>query len=130
MNFRLTAVINRILIACIVTLSLLSASESYAHAKLVKSDPGRRAVIKTSPKEIRLWFNEKLEAAYSSATLSEGSGKTIATAPATITNDDPKRMTLTIDKLLPGVYRVKYRVLSVDGHVVDSSFTFTVQPAQ
>jgi hypothetical protein len=31
--------------------------------------------------------------------------------------------------LAPGRYTVRYRVLSVDGHVVESSFTFTVKAA-
>jgi methionine-rich copper-binding protein CopC len=27
----------------------------------------------------------------------------------------------------PGLYTVKYRVLSVDGHIVDNRFSFTVK---
>jgi copper resistance protein C len=130
MNFRLTTVINRILIYCIVSASLFAAGETFAHAKLVKSDPGRRAVIKTPPKEIRLWFNEKLEPAYSSASLSGADGKLIATKPASLSGDDAKYMILAVEPLPPGIYRVKFRVLSVDGHVVDSSFTFTLLPAK
>jgi copper resistance protein C len=124
------AFINRILISCVVALSVCTATDSFAHAKLIKSDPGRRAVIKTSPKEIRLWFNEKLESAYSSASLSGDDGRPIPLGKATVSRDDPKYMVLAVEPLPPGTYRVKYRVLSVDGHIVDSSFTFTLQPAK
>jgi hypothetical protein len=34
---------------------------------------------------------------------------------------------LPLPELAPGKYSVKFRVLSVDGHVVDSSFDFTVK---
>ena len=104
--------------------------ESFAHAKLVKSDPGRRAIIKTAPKEIRLWFNEKLEPAYSSASLFDGKGKSVAAGSSTVPRDDPKRLTLPVGTLLPGEYQVKYRILSVDGHVSEASFSFTLIPAQ
>lgn len=120
----------RIFISCILAVAFLMPSESYAHAKLVKSDPGRRAIIKTAPKEIRLWFNEKLEPAYSTAVLLDDKDKPVATGPAMISRDDPKRISLALDALAPGIYRVKYRVLSIDGHVVDSSFTFTLQAAR
>jgi hypothetical protein len=42
--------------------------------------------------------------------------------------EDSKQLSVTLAPLAPGTYTVRYRVLSVDGHVVDSSFTFTVRP--
>jgi hypothetical protein len=41
--------------------------------------------------------------------------------------DDAKRLSVTLPPLPPGAYTVRYRVLSVDGHVVDSSFSFTIR---
>ena len=41
--------------------------------------------------------------------------------------DDAKRLSVTLPPLPPGAYSVRYRVLSVDGHVVDSSFSFTIR---
>jgi copper resistance protein C len=34
---------------------------------------------------------------------------------------------LPLPELAPGKYSIKFRVLSVDGHVVDSTFDFTVK---
>lgn len=45
----------------------------------------------------------------------------------TISADDPKSIVLPLPELAPGKYTVKFRVLSVDGHVVDSSYDFTVK---
>jgi methionine-rich copper-binding protein CopC len=41
--------------------------------------------------------------------------------------DDPRRLSVTLRTHEPGFYTVKYRVLSIDGHVVDSRITFTVK---
>ena len=42
-------------------------------------------------------------------------------------HDDAKRLSVTLPPLPPGTYSVRYRVLSVDGHVIDSSFSFTIR---
>ncbi len=41
--------------------------------------------------------------------------------------DDPRRLSVTLSALEPGRYVVRFRVVSVDGHVVESSFEFSVK---
>jgi methionine-rich copper-binding protein CopC len=41
--------------------------------------------------------------------------------------DDLKRLSVGVSPLAPGTYTVRYRVLSVDGHVVESEFSFTIR---
>lgn len=102
------SIIRRYLVHSVFAALIFVPLESFAHAKLVKSDPGRRAIIKTAPKEIRLWFNEKLEPAYSSASLFDGKGTSVAAGSSAVRRDDPKRITLPVGTLLPGEYQVKY----------------------
>ena len=45
----------------------------------------------------------------------------------TVGPDDPRKLSVTLPALGPGQYAVRYRVLSVDGHVVESSFVFSVK---
>ena len=40
---------------------------------------------------------------------------------------DKAKLSANPIELAPGKYTVKFRVLSVDGHVVDSSYDFTVK---
>ncbi|MFO1353083.1 MAG: copper resistance protein CopC [Gammaproteobacteria bacterium] len=110
-------------------LASLWQEPAYAHARLVKSVPAQRAVLKTLPKEIKLWFSEKLEPAYSSIVVIDQQGKPVSTPPAAVAPADPKLMVLPLESLAPGVYQIQYRVLSVDGHVVEAGFSFTFQPA-
>jgi methionine-rich copper-binding protein CopC len=106
---------------------LLVPSTVLAHAYLVKSVPAQRAVLYRAPARIQLWFNERLEPRYSSLTLSAGDGKVVELGKVEVDADDPKQLNATLKALPAGRYVVKYRVLSVDGHVVQDQFPFTVK---
>ena len=108
---------------------LLLAASSDAHAVLVRSAPAARAAVATAPDRVLLWFNERLEPAYSSASIWNAAGTQVDRKDARVEPDDPKRLSVTLPELSPGAYTVRYRVLSVDGHIVESSFPFTVRPA-
>jgi methionine-rich copper-binding protein CopC len=41
--------------------------------------------------------------------------------------EDPKKLSVGVPRLGPGVYTVKFRVLSVDGHIAESQFPFTLR---
>jgi methionine-rich copper-binding protein CopC len=43
---------------------------------------------------------------------------------------EPTRLSVGVPTLPAGVYTVRYRVVSIDGHVVEAEFTFTVRPAR
>ena len=105
---------------------LLASSGLWAHAYLVKSAPAQRAVLYRSPASIQLWFNERLEPRYSSLSLSDAGGKPVQTGKAEVSSEDPKQLSAPIKSLPPGRYLIKYRVLSVDGHIVQDQFPFTV----
>jgi copper resistance protein C len=123
-------IVERVILICLLAFAYFVPHECQAHAALVKSDPGRRAMLASSPVKIRLWFNEKLEPAYSRVRLLDGGDSVITTDAAVVDVENPKLISLPIPALKPGSYRVKYRVLSLDGHVVESNFSFTIRPAQ
>jgi methionine-rich copper-binding protein CopC len=97
-----------------------------AHAMLTKAQPPRRAQLTQPPAQVRLWFNEEVEKDYASLTVNHG-GKPVTDVKPTLAEDDPRSIVLPMPELSPGKYTVKFRVLSVDGHVVDSSYDFTVK---
>jgi methionine-rich copper-binding protein CopC len=110
-----------------VALLTLFPAVGYAHARLVKSDPPARTTIARAPEAVRLWFNERLEPAYSSASVWSAAGSELSREPAAVDAADPKLLKLKLPPLAPGRYQVRYRVLSVDGHVVEDSFFFTLR---
>lgn len=105
----------------------LHASPVLAHAMLVKAEPARRAALVKAPVQVRLWFNEGVEKDYAALTVLDESKRPLTEVIPQISADDPKSIVLPLPELPPGKYTVKFRVLSVDGHVVDSSYDFTVK---
>lgn len=99
---------------------------SMAHAKLQKSVPAADAVLKSSPKNIRIDFNEKLEAAFSTISISGLQGRKIVTDKAVVDTRDGKVMTLALPALQPGQYQVNWNAITVDGHRVKSSYKFSI----
>lgn len=115
-------------LALIVMLSLgIPATSALAHSMLVKAEPPRRAVLTKSPTQVRLWFNEKIEGDYASLVVLDVKKQPITDTKPTLSPDDQKSIVLPLPELAPGKYSVKFRVLSVDGHVVESTFDFTVK---
>ncbi|WP_292915177.1 copper resistance CopC family protein [Nitrosomonas sp.] len=119
-----SAVFACLLIICSLT---FQAKVAMAHAALVKSDPPRRATLSIPPKQVRLWFNEKIEGSYASVTVFDSNKNSITENNPESVADDPKSVVLSLPQLDSGRYTVKYRVMSVDGHVIESSFDFSVK---
>ncbi len=103
------------------------AAPVLAHSMLVKAEPPRRAVLAKTPTQVKLWFNEELEGEYASLVVLDAEKRPVTEIKPQLTPGDPKSIVLPLPELTPGKYFVKFRVLSVDGHVVESSFDFTVK---
>lgn len=98
----------------------------FAHSQLVRSDPARRATVARAPARVQLWFSERLEPSYAQASVWNEAGKQVDARDARVDPADPVLLTVSTPNLGPGRYTVRFRVVSVDGHVVESSYTFTV----
>ena len=116
-----------VLVFCIL---LVSPSTVLSHASLVKSVPARRAQIFKSPPQIQLWFSERLEARFSSLKVIDSSGKRVDLDNVAVDTNDPKRIYVGVKPLVPGQYKIRFRVLSVDGHIVEDEFPFTIRDTQ
>lgn len=116
----------RVILIAVFALGI-STTSAFAHSMLVKAEPPRRAVLTKSPIQVRLWFNEKIEGDYASLVVLDAKKQPISDVKPTLAPDDQKSIVLPLPELAPGKYSVKFRVLSVDGHVVESSFDFTVK---
>lgn len=96
--------------------------------KLIKTDPPADAVTATTPKELRLSFNEELVPQFSGVELTDKSGKKIeigTTAPDTA---DKKQLVVPLPApLADGVYKVRWHAVGDDTHRVQGSYSSTVK---
>ena len=113
-NFRLFA------ITSLVVLAPLTAS---AHAFLDHAEPRVGNTVASAPHEVRLWFTQKLEQAFSTIEVTDGSGHRVDSGKARVNGNE---MAISVKNLVPGSYQVNWHVLSVDTHRTDGNFSFTI----
>jgi methionine-rich copper-binding protein CopC len=101
-----------------------------AHASLVTSVPAARATLSASPPRVILTFNERLEPAYARVSVWDAAGSQVDLKDAAVDRDNARVLSVSLPALPAGRYTVRYRVLSVDGHVVEASFGFSVGPGR
>ncbi|HZP87896.1 MAG TPA: copper homeostasis periplasmic binding protein CopC [Burkholderiales bacterium] len=108
---------------------LLAASPgALAHAFLDHATPAVGSQVHGSPDTLTLWFSEALEPAFSSIKVLDAAGKQVDRGDTAADPKDPTALKVSLQHLAPGEYRVMWRVLSVDTHVTEGKFTFSVRP--
>jgi copper resistance protein C len=104
-------------------LFLLAAGEAAAHASLDHAEPRVGNRVATAPREVTLWFTQKLEAAFSTITVTNAADQRVDTGKTRVSGN---QMSVSLRPGGTGTYRVTWHVLSVDTHTTDGNFTFQV----
>ncbi len=109
-------------------LSFFLPATASAHAILLRSDPAQDAVLNTPPPQVRMWFSEDLNPAFSTAVVVNATNHRVDKQDAHVSPADSKEMDVSLNpNLPPSVYVVIYRTDSAaDGHILRGSFIFTV----
>jgi methionine-rich copper-binding protein CopC len=106
-------------------LILLAMGGASAHAMLDRAEPRVGNKVASAPHEVTLWFTQKLEAAFSTVTVTNAAGERVDTGKTRVSGS---QMSVSLRPGGAGTYHVTWRVLSVDTHTTDGSFTFQVGP--
>jgi copper resistance protein C len=104
-------------------LLLFASGEASAHAMLDHAEPRVGNRVATAPREVTLWFTQKLEPAFSAITVTDPAGKRADTGKSRVSGN---QMSVSLRPGGSGTYHVTWRVLSVDSHSTDGNFTFQV----
>jgi len=96
-----------------------------AHAFLDHADPRVGSVAGTAPEEVTLWFTQDLEPAFSTVTVTDGSGRRVDAGSANIRGNVVR---IPLRPVGAGTYKVTWHALSVDTHTTEGAFTFRVVP--
>ena len=115
-----------IVLATAAVMVLAGPVAALAHAHLVRAVPAVGGTVSTTPSEVTLRFNEKLERAFSSVVVRDAAGKQVDKGDAAVDRNDRTIMRVMLQPLEPGVYKVEWRAVSADTHKVNGDFTFTV----
>jgi methionine-rich copper-binding protein CopC len=111
------------LIGLIPLLLALAAGRADAHALLDHAEPRVGNAVASPPREVTLWFTQKLEPAFSGITVTNAAGERVDTGKARVSGE---QMSVSLRPGGSGTYHVKWHVLSVDTHRTEGNFTFQV----
>ena len=107
---------------------LWGAAGAGAHAFLERADPRVGSTVRTPPAQVRLWFTESLEPAFSNGRVVNEAGQRVDMGDGQVDSANLALLRISLPPLLPGTYKVIWRVLAIDGHVTEGDFTFRVAP--
>jgi methionine-rich copper-binding protein CopC len=120
----------RLLPVVVAALSLIAAAVRVeAHAFLIRAEPRVGSKVNKVPTEVRVWFSETVQAGVSSIHVFDVSGKQVDKKDTH--SDRANRAVLCVSllpALIPGTYKVIWRVTSMDTHLTDGNFHFQIVP--
>jgi len=108
-----------------VALVISLVSPAGAHSLLIASIPSAGAVVNGAP-AVMLRFNNRIEKKLSQIRLVPPAGEA-KVLPVRV-DGAVDALEAPLPPLPPGRYRVEWRVLSTDGHVVSGAFAFSISP--
>jgi len=97
-----------------------------AHAILESSSPEASTLLASSPKEIRLDFDEQVEDTLGDVRIYDSEQREVSNSNTVRSASDTSVVTAEVPTLKNGVYVVVWRVVSADGHPVIGAFPFEI----
>ena len=99
----------------------------FSHAIMVKSQPEENVTLTNSPKQIDVWFNDKVGNEYKALAVIDSAGNRVDNKDVQQELMDASHIYCTTPTLSSGTYTIRYRVVSIDTHIVTGKFQFTIK---
>ncbi len=105
---------------------LLIPALCFAHVGMLNSTPAKNGFVSSSPEKITVKFGGEVEPAFSKVEVYDQNDKKVSGKTTFLKGN--KVMESELDqKLSPGLYTVKWKIMSLDGHSLSEEFTFTIE---
>ncbi|TMA11965.1 MAG: copper resistance protein CopC [Deltaproteobacteria bacterium] len=113
--------------ASVLALTLTAIpSQSQGHAFPIHSEPRVGWTITTPPLKVTIWFDGELEPVFSTITVYNSVKQRVDKGNSRLNAADASMLEVDLPALAPGVYRVYWKALSKDTHVIEGDFSFTI----
>ena len=108
-------------------LMVSGASNVWAHAKLVSSNPAAGQIVDEPPSEVELAFSAAVQTSMRTIAVKNEQGERVDLQTVS-DRDEGRVLTAGLSAGLPdGMYRIEWRVLSLDDHVISGDLAFEVR---
>ena len=108
-------------------LLLALQSSAWAHGFLDHADPKVGGTVTNAPGDVRIWFTQELEPAFSSIVVNNAQGKEVDKKDSHLDAKNKSLLKVSLPQLSAGTYTVVWRVVSVDTHPTQGHFEFTIK---
>ncbi len=116
----------KLLIAVAIVSSAVDTA-AFAHAFLDHAVPGVGLTVSAPVREIRLYYTQGVVTAFSHVHVASDTGAVIPTGKLVNDPSDQQTVIVRLGRALgPGGYSLSWQVTSVDTHVTQGTFHFTV----
>ncbi|MGO8767036.1 MAG: copper resistance protein CopC [Limisphaerales bacterium] len=111
----------------VAVLFLALQSSAWAHAFLDHADPKVGSTVTNAPTEVKAWFTQELEPAFSTLEVQDAQGKEVDKKNVHLDDKDKQLMIVSLPPLSPGTYTVIWHAVSVDTHHTQGTFHFIIK---
>lgn len=111
----------------LMILAMVAPHLALAHAFPDHAQPAIGGTVSAPPTELRIWFTEKIEPAFSHVAVVDARGAQVDKGDAHVDAKDPVLLLVSLNPLPPGTYKVEWHVVSADTHPTQGVFSFTVK---
>ncbi|WP_153135729.1 copper resistance CopC family protein [Paraburkholderia agricolaris] len=111
----------------VAAFTLTVAQLAHAHAYPTHQAPSAGATVTTAQKDVAIDFDDGLEPAFSSITVTDAQGKPVTSGKSVVDSSNRKHMSVALSALTPGDYSVAWVAVAEDGHRTQGHYTFTVK---
>jgi len=98
-----------------------------AHAFLDHAEPKVGSMVTNSPAELKVWFTQNLEPAFSTLEVDDAQGHPVDKKDAHLDEGNKMLFIVSLPPLPPGTYTVVWHAVSVDTHKTQGHFEFTIK---
>ena len=112
----------------VLAAAILTSASAFAHAFLDHAVPLVGGTVHGSPGEVKVWFTQELEPAFSTLRVVDRNGAQVDRQNNRVDPSDRTLMTVSLPNLPPGKYKVLWHALSVDTHTTEGTFSFEIVP--
>ena len=121
-TFTVTRLLRPLFLAAL--LALLPLSDAAAHAVVVASTPAANGAVAGPAFELRVEFNQRIDAKRSKLTITAATGESYAVE--IIEADEVNVLVGRVSDVPAGRYSLHWQVLAIDGHITRGEIPFTV----
>jgi hypothetical protein len=103
-----------------------AAPRAWAHSFPEEESPSAGATVAAAPAQVSIQYDAPIESLFDSLQVLDASGQDKATGAPQVSADG-HQLSVPVAALTPGDYTVKWRVVCIDTHHTEGSYTFTVK---